>query len=69
MKERNIVKELTNDELRDRLVEEKTNYTKMKMSHAVSPVENPLKLRSVRKLVARLKTEAKKRELANQTSK
>jgi large subunit ribosomal protein L29 len=56
-----IVKDLTTDEVRDRILEEEENYRKMKMSHVVSPVENPLKIRATRRLVARLKTELKKR--------
>ncbi len=56
-----IVKDLTTDEIRDRITEEKVNYRKMKMSHVVSPIENPLKIRNTRRFVARLKTELKKR--------
>jgi large subunit ribosomal protein L29 len=56
-----IVKDLTTDEVRDRIAEEQVNYRKMKMSHTVSPLENPLKLRATRRFIARLKTELKKR--------
>ena len=56
-----IVKDLTTDEVRDRITEEQSNYRKMLMSHVVSPLENPLKIRATRRLVARLKTELKKR--------
>jgi large subunit ribosomal protein L29 len=56
-----IVKDLTTDEIRDRIEEEKLRYQKMRMSHAVSPVESPVKLRSTRRLIARLKTELNKR--------
>jgi large subunit ribosomal protein L29 len=66
----NIVKDLTTDEIRDRISEERTNYARLKMSHAVSPIENPLKIRSTRKLIARLETEYKKRTMAaSQTAK
>lgn len=61
----NIVKDLTNDEVRDRIAEERANYAKLKMSHAVSPVENPLKIRNSRRLIARLETEYKKRMTAS----
>jgi large subunit ribosomal protein L29 len=60
----NIVKDLTTDEIRDRISEEKANYARLKMSHAVSPVENPLKIRASRRLIARLETEFKKRTMA-----
>jgi len=62
-----IVKDLTTDELREKISEESGNLLRMKMSQAVSPIENPMKIRSTRKLVARLQTESRKRELANQT--
>ncbi len=55
------IKELTNEELRLRLEEEKTLYTKMKLNHAVSPIENPMKIRAVRRGIARLHTEITKR--------
>jgi large subunit ribosomal protein L29 len=64
-----IVKDLTNDEVRDRIVEERSNYAKLKMSHAVSPVENPLKIRATRRLIARLETEYKKRLTASSSEK
>jgi large subunit ribosomal protein L29 len=63
-----IVNDLTTDEIRDRLVEEKDNYTKLKMNHTVSPIENPLKIKSTRKLIARLNTELKKRTSNQQTA-
>lgn len=57
----NIVKDLTTDEVRDRIKEEKSNYAKIKMSHAVSPLDSPLKIRNTRRLIARLETELTKR--------
>ncbi|MBK6837266.1 MAG: 50S ribosomal protein L29 [Bacteroidetes bacterium] len=55
------IRELTTDELRLRLAEEKTMYTKMKMNHAVSPIENPMKIRSIRRGIAMINTELTKR--------
>ena len=60
-----IVRDLTNDEVRDRIAEERANYAKLKMSHSVSPIENPLKIRNTRRLIARLETEFKKRTTAS----
>ncbi len=57
------IKELSTGELAERIVDEKTTLTRMRMNHAVSPLENPLKLRESRRLIARLKTELRKREL------
>jgi len=59
--EKGDIKELTTDELRLRLKEEQVLYTKMKMNHAVSQIENPLKLRSTRRGIARIHTELTKR--------
>ena len=64
----NIVKDLTTDEIRDRLLEEKANYTKLKINHTVSPVENPMKIKSTRKVIARLNTELKKRTSNQKTA-
>jgi len=51
------IRELTTDELRLRLEEEKAMYTKVKMNHAVSPVENPMKIRGIRRGIAMIHTE------------
>ena len=55
------IKELTTDELRLRLAEEKTQYAKLKMNHAISPIENPLKIRITRRGIAVIQTELTKR--------
>ena len=60
------IKELTTDEVRLRLEEEKLLYTKMKMNHAVSPIENPMKIRNIRRGIAMLHTELTKRANAAQ---
>jgi len=58
-----VIKELSSPELLERLEEEEKQLLKMKMNHAVSPLENPMKLKFFRKTVARLKTEIQKRKL------
>ena len=55
------IKDLSTDELRLRLEEEKTLYSKMKMNHAISPIENPMKIRITRRGVAMIQTELSKR--------
>ncbi len=57
------IKELSTQELVDRIKEEKTNMAKLKFSHAVSAIENPMQIRSVRKTIAQLNTELRHREL------
>jgi large subunit ribosomal protein L29 len=63
------IKDLTTDELRLRLQEEKAMYTKLKMNHAVSPVENPMKIRSTRRGIAMINTELTRRQKDEQTTK
>ena len=57
------IKELTTKEIVERLQTEKENLVRLKLNHAVSPLENPLKLKEARKNVARLKTILRQREL------
>ena len=57
------IKELSVAELQERLGEVKKSYSDLKMAHAISPLENPIQLRSLRRTVARIATELTKREL------
>jgi len=54
---------LTIDELSNKLVAEKENYGKLKFAHSITPIENPVKIKETRKLVARIKTEIRAKEL------
>jgi len=56
------IKGLTDQELAERIAEEKTAYGKMRLNHAISPVENPSVIRSNRRGIARMLTEANKRK-------
>lgn len=58
-----VVREMTTQEIKDKLAEEKLNYSKMKMGHTISPMENPMVLSSTRKDIARLSTELRSRKL------
>ncbi|MCF8364099.1 MAG: 50S ribosomal protein L29 [Prolixibacteraceae bacterium] len=58
------IKELTTKELVEKIQLEKENLVRLRMNHAVSPLENPLKLKEARKNVARLKTVLRQRELS-----
>ena len=51
-------------ELQQKIASEREAYGKMKFAHAISPIENPIKIRETRKLIARLETELKAKELA-----
>ncbi len=57
------IKKLSVSELQENLAETKKSYTDLKMAHAVSPLDNPIQLRNVRRSVARIATELTKREL------
>ena len=63
-----VIAELSTKELSERLEEETKQLLKMKMHHAVSPIENPNRIKEYRKTVARLKTEIKARQLAEMKS-
>jgi large subunit ribosomal protein L29 len=58
-----VVTELSTPELKERLMEEGLQLSKLTLNHAVSPIENPQKIKEQRKTVARIKTELRKREL------
>ncbi|MDC1028920.1 50S ribosomal protein L29 [Schleiferiaceae bacterium] len=51
------IKELATVELAERLAEEKANYMSMKLTHSLSPLENPMQIKVARKNIARLSTE------------
>ena len=66
MKNEVVLKELSTAELKEKLENERNMYMKMRMSHAVSPLENPNKLKESRKTIARCLTELRAREIAEQ---
>ncbi|MCC5920039.1 MAG: 50S ribosomal protein L29 [Cyclobacteriaceae bacterium] len=59
------MKALSVDELQGKLAAEQEHLSKLKFAHAISPLENPMQIKLARKLVARLQTELKARELQN----
>ena len=56
---------LTQEELEQRLLAEKEQLQKLKFAHAVSPIENPNKIKEVRKTVARILTIMNEKENNN----
>lgn len=62
MKQSEIIK-LSIEDLQEQYATLRKNYTDLKMTHAISPLESPMELRELRKNVARLATELTKREL------
>ena len=56
-----VLADMPENELQDLLVTEREKLIKMKMSHAVSPMENPLQIKFTRKAIARVMTELSNR--------
>ncbi len=50
-------------DLTARISEDQLRLKKLEFAHAISPLENPMSIRGLRKDIARLKTELKKKEL------
>ena len=61
MKQKEVI-ELSVDELNEKLNTFKKQLAEMKMSHAVSPIENPLQIRNTRRVIARIYTELTRRK-------
>lgn len=56
-----VVREMTTEEIQEKLADEKEALAKLKMQHAISPLDNPLQIRGRKKDVARLMTELTRR--------
>ena len=56
------IKELSVEELKEKLADFKKQHADLKMAHSVTPLENPLQIRQARRTLARLATELTKRE-------
>ena len=61
MKQQEITK-LSLEEVKSRIADLNGQLTKMKLNHKVTPMENPLQIRHMRKTIAQLNTELTKRE-------
>ena len=59
----NVLIEMPDNEIKDLLLEERERLAKMKMSHSVSPLENPHQIRYVKRIIARILTELRRREI------
>ena len=51
------IKNLSAGDIQNKLAEVKADFNKMKLAHAISPIENPIQIRDMRKTIARLNTE------------
>jgi len=59
------IRDLTTDELIEKLEIEEENFGKIRLNHAVAALENPMQLRGQRRTVARLKTVLRERQLSD----
>ena len=57
------IRALTFEELSLKIVSEQEAMQKLKFAHAISPIENPMKLRATRNMIARLKTALRQKQL------
>ncbi len=51
------IQSLSINELQERVISEKENLQKLKFAHAISPIENPMKINQAKRLIARMNTE------------
>ena len=58
------LKDLNEQDLKARISEDKLRLKKLEFAHAISPLENPMGIRNLRKDIARFQTELRKRHLA-----
>jgi large subunit ribosomal protein L29 len=59
------LQDYSENDLLSELESTRAQYQKMKFDHALTGLENPLSLREVRRDIARLQTEIRRRELEN----
>lgn len=57
------LKELTIKELEEKIENEKNLLVKQKLNHAVSPLDNPLKIKHTRRNVARILTILRQKQI------
>ncbi|HZG26076.1 MAG TPA: 50S ribosomal protein L29 [Chitinophagaceae bacterium] len=58
------IQSLNEQDLQARIKEDELRLKKLEFAHAISPLENPMSIRNLRKELARLKTELKKKQLS-----
>jgi len=60
----NSIKELSQEDLLAKIQEDELRLKKLEFAHAISPLENPVSIRNLRRDLARLKTELRKKQLS-----
>ncbi|MCD7901453.1 MAG: 50S ribosomal protein L29 [Bacteroides sp.] len=59
------IREIATNDLVERIEAEEVNYNQLVLNHSISPLENPAKIKQLRRTIARMKTELRQRELNN----
>ena len=59
------IREIPTSELAERIQTEVANYNQMVLNHSISPLENTAQIKTLRRTIARMKTELRQRELNN----
>lgn len=59
------IRELTTEELTERIKAESIAYDQKVINHSITPSENPAQIKQQRRTIARMKTELRSRELNN----
>jgi large subunit ribosomal protein L29 len=62
------IRELSTPDLLERIDTEKTMLVRLKLNHAISPLDNPQKIKEARLTIARLMTELRSRELSKKSN-
>lgn len=57
------IRELNNQEIQERLDAEKEQLVRLKLNHAISPLDNPSQIKVVRRTIARLASEQRQRAI------
>ncbi|MBO7554263.1 MAG: 50S ribosomal protein L29 [Bacteroidaceae bacterium] len=57
------IRELTTNDLVERIEAEVANYHQLLLNHSISPLDNPAEIKKLRRTIARMKTVLREREL------
>jgi large subunit ribosomal protein L29 len=58
-----VIRQFSTPDLIERLEVERKQLTRMKINHAVSPLENPMKIKEYKSVIAQLLTELRARQM------
>lgn len=61
------LQELSDADLNNELKETQDQFQKLKFDHTIKGLDNPMQLRDVRRDIARLKSEMRRRQVTNMT--